>query len=148
MQSQSKILKWSVIIGIVIVANMFINYSLSLVYQEPQYNDFCTQTEITSPSANIVCSNNYTTAENNFQAKVFVTLVSIGVLLIIVSFFLKGNTVLGSAFSLSGIFSLVIASFRYWSSAYGWMRVVILGIALIALIYLALRKFKNETLRP
>ncbi len=76
------------------------------------------------------------------------TLVAVGVILIIVSFFLKTNAVVSTSFSLSGILTLVIASFRYWSSAYGWMRVVILGIALIALIYLAMRKFKNETIRP
>jgi len=149
MQNQSKLLKWSLIIGIVIVTNMFINYSLSLIYQEPQYNDFCPQTDIIAPpSINITCSNNYTAAENNFQAEVFMTLVAVGVILIIVSFFLKTNAVVSTSFSLSGILTLVIASFRYWSSAYGWMRVVILGIALIALIYLAMRKFKNETIRP
>ncbi len=148
MKSQSKILKWSLIIGIVIVANMFINYSLSLVYNEPQYNDFCPQTDVVTPqSSDVICSNNYTIAENNYQAEVFGTLVAIGVILIIVSFFLKGNTVVSLSLSLSGILTLVIASFRYWSSAYGWARVVILGLALIALIYLALRKFKNETVR-
>ncbi len=151
MQSQSKILKWSVILGIVIVANLFINYSLSLAYSEPSYNDFCPQTYGVSPadiSQQNICSDNFTTAENNYQAKVFGTLVVIGAVLIIVSFFLKINSVVSTSLSLSGILALVIASFRYWSSAYGWVRVIILGLALIALIYLAMRKFKNENLRP
>jgi hypothetical protein len=41
MQPQSKVLKWSLIIGIVIVLNMFFNYALSLVYKNPKYEAFC-----------------------------------------------------------------------------------------------------------
>ncbi len=44
MNNQSKILKWSVIIGIVIVLNMFFNYALSLVYKEPAYDVYCPNT--------------------------------------------------------------------------------------------------------
>lgn len=36
---KSPLLKWSLIVGIVIVLNMFFNYALSLVYKEPQYPD-------------------------------------------------------------------------------------------------------------
>lgn len=148
MQNQSKILKWSLILGIVIVTNLFINYSVSLVLTEPSYNDFCPQTLTNPQSTDITCSNNYTTAVNNYNAKVFVTLVAVGVILIVISFFTKANAVLGTALSFSGVLSLVIASFRYWSSAFGWVRVLILGVALVALVYLAVRKFKNEAIRP
>ena len=41
MQTQSKVLKWSLIIGIVIVINMFFNYTLSLVYKSPVFENFC-----------------------------------------------------------------------------------------------------------
>jgi hypothetical protein len=41
MQTQSKVLKWSLIIGIVIVLNMFFNYALSLVYKNPKFEIFC-----------------------------------------------------------------------------------------------------------
>lgn len=41
MQTQSKVLKWSLIIGIVVVLNMFFNYALSLVYKNPLYETFC-----------------------------------------------------------------------------------------------------------
>lgn len=148
MQSQSKTLKWSLILGIVIVANLFINYSLSLVYNEPNYNDFCPQAYAATPAdaaQETICSNDYQTAFDNFQADVFGTLVAIGVILVIASFFLKTNIVVSTALSLSGILTLVIASFRYWSSAYGWVRVLILGIALVALIYLAVKKFSKKT---
>jgi hypothetical protein len=41
MQTQSKVLKWSLIIGIVIVINLFFNYTLSLIYKSPNYEAFC-----------------------------------------------------------------------------------------------------------
>jgi len=44
MQTQSKVLKWSLIIGIVIVLNLFFNYTLSLVYSEPDYEAYCPNT--------------------------------------------------------------------------------------------------------
>ena len=46
MNNQSKILRWSVIIGIIIVLNLFFNYTLSLVYGAPEFEDFCPQTQI------------------------------------------------------------------------------------------------------
>jgi len=41
---QSKVLKWSLIIGIVIVLNLFFNYVLSLAYKHPIYENFCPNT--------------------------------------------------------------------------------------------------------
>lgn len=46
MQTQSKILKWSVISGIVIVLNLFFNYTLSLIYKSPDYNLFCPTSQV------------------------------------------------------------------------------------------------------
>lgn len=40
-EQKSKVLKWSLIIGMVIVLNLFFNYALSLAYNSPEYNDFC-----------------------------------------------------------------------------------------------------------
>ncbi|MFZ2205759.1 MAG: hypothetical protein WAV23_04185 [Minisyncoccia bacterium] len=41
METQSKVLKWSLIIGIIIVINMFFNYALSLAYKHPVFETFC-----------------------------------------------------------------------------------------------------------
>jgi hypothetical protein len=46
MNTQSKVLKWSLIIGIVIVINLFFNYALSLVYKSPDYNDYFSQPQV------------------------------------------------------------------------------------------------------
>ena len=44
METQSKVLKWALVVGIVIVINMFFNYTLSLVYKNPKYETFCPNT--------------------------------------------------------------------------------------------------------
>jgi hypothetical protein len=41
METPSKVLKWSLIVGIVIVLNLFFNYALSLAYKNPKYETFC-----------------------------------------------------------------------------------------------------------
>ncbi len=87
-------------------------------------------------------------AQAVYDRNIFVALVSMGVILIAASLLSKTNLVLDTALSLAGVLSLIIASFRYWSSAYEWMKVLILAIALITLVTFALRKFKNEKVRP
>ncbi|MGB8816165.1 MAG: hypothetical protein WCC74_02990 [Minisyncoccia bacterium] len=47
----SPVIKWSLVVGIVIVLNLFFNYLISLVYKAPEYNNFCKQEQI-MPVAN------------------------------------------------------------------------------------------------
>src|SRR5205085_1290480 len=43
---QSRVLKWSIIIGIIIVLNLFFNYSLSLFYKAPVYESYCPNPQV------------------------------------------------------------------------------------------------------
>ena len=43
---QNTVTKWSVILGIIIVLNLFFNYTLSLVYESPKYEVFCPQSQV------------------------------------------------------------------------------------------------------
>jgi hypothetical protein len=45
-QKKSKFLKGALIIGIVIVLNLFFNYALSLIYPAPDYNTFCPTSQV------------------------------------------------------------------------------------------------------
>jgi hypothetical protein len=45
-QQKSKVLKWSLIIGITIVLNMFFNYALSVAYHSPEYTDYCKNEQV------------------------------------------------------------------------------------------------------
>jgi hypothetical protein len=180
-QKQSVFIKWSFIIGIVIVLNLFFNYAASLIFSEPQYDQFCKQEQIVKqvydqntclneggqwtgyavpaiekmPNGETLsvkgycnpyftCHQDYDTARKNYDRSIFITLVVLGVLCIGLSLFLKGNNVLGTALSFGGVLSLIIASMRYWSYADNILKVIILGVALVLLIVIAMRKFKDR----
>ena len=46
MQEKSKLLKWALVIGIVIVLNLLFNYAISLFYKEPDYNVYFSQPQV------------------------------------------------------------------------------------------------------
>ncbi len=184
METQSKVLKWSLIIGIVIVLNLFFNYGLSLVYKQPDYNAYFVQEQVIEPiivkekclevggqwnegDARYSGPNNYAkpvpsmpqkgycdpnftkqqelnAAQKVYDRNVFITLVLLGALCVVLGNFLKGNMVIGYALSLGGVLSFIVASMRYWNSADKLIRVIILAIALAVLIWVAMKKFKDQ----
>lgn len=182
METQSKVLKWSLIIGIVIVLNLFFNYALSLIYKQPDYNSFCPNTsqvviqpknqnecvnqggqwvengyygkpapvpvEIIQPAGycdlQFTCRQNFDTAQKAYDRNVFITLVLLGAICVALGSFLKGNIVLGYSLSFAGVLSFIIASMRYWGSADKLIKVIILAIALAILVWVAMKKFKDQ----
>lgn len=170
---ENKILKWALILSIVIVANLFFNYALSLTLNSPDHDEYCPfektsqviETKeacqqadgiwnpVPSVEKNVKpagycdlyskCNNSYEEAAKVYEQKVFIALVVIGVVVLVASFFVGTNPVLGSAFALVAVLDFVIASIRYWQYSNELLKVGILFIALVALIYLAVRKFKN-----
>ena len=179
METQSKVLKWSLIIGIVIVLNLFFNYALSLAYKQPLYEVFCPNTsqvvkaldnknecvaaggqwnennyyqpapvEKTAPKGycdqQFTCRNDFEAAQKVYNRNVFITLVILGAICVAVGSFLRANMLISIALSLAGVLSFVIASVRYWSSADDLIKVIILAIALSILVWVAVKKFKNQ----
>ncbi len=49
MEPKPKFFKWALIIGIVIVLNLFFNYSISLFYKAPDYNVYVPQQQVIEP---------------------------------------------------------------------------------------------------
>lgn len=177
LKKYSPITKWSLVIGIVIVINLFFNYAISLIYDAPKYEDYCKPEQVieavttkdacvakggqwdenyygkpvvvgetVSPgycNLQFTCQNEFEADRQVYERNVFVTLVVLGIILVVVSFILSFNSVLSISASLGGILSVIIASVRYWAEADNWLRVIILFIALVVLIYLAVRRFKN-----
>lgn len=173
METQSKVLKWALILGIVIVLNLFFNYTLSLIYKHPNYEAFCPVSQVIKPieseaaclevggqwnanvypdaktgvkgycDPNFTCANNYYEAQKVYDRNVFITLVILGALSVAAGSFLAYNLVLSQALSLGGVLSFIIASMRYWGSANDFIRVIILALALLILGYVAVKKFKG-----
>ena len=160
--------------AIVIVSNIFFSYSISLVYPSPVYNDFCKQNQVnpalndetsctgvggqwnaipqkTSEGVNgycnteFTCSKNYENAITPYEKNVFIILVVIGAVLLVLGLLTSlGGAILTLSMSWSGVLSLIVASIRYWSYASNWLQVLILFLALLALVYVAVKKFNQQ----
>jgi len=179
METKPKVLKWALIIGILVVLNLFFNYAISLFYKEPEYNDYFPQSQVVEPITNkeeclkvggqwtqgpapkdrytvptpagysqvaSYCDPNFTkqqefsNAQKIYQRNIFIILIVLGVISLIWGAFLA-NEIVTLGLSWGGVLSLIIASMRYWSTADNFIKVLILGFALVALIWLAIKKF-------
>lgn len=49
METRPKFLKWALVMGIVIVLNLFFNYTISLFYKEPDFNSYFSRQQIIEP---------------------------------------------------------------------------------------------------
>ncbi|MCX6754049.1 MAG: hypothetical protein NTV03_03280 [Candidatus Nomurabacteria bacterium] len=85
---------------------------------------------------------NYDAARKVYEKKVFITLISLGVISLIAGGFIS-ISILSIAFAWGGVLSLIIASMRYWSQADNLAKVIILALALGILIWLAVKKFNK-----
>jgi len=179
------ILKWALIIGIVIVTNLFAAYAIDVVYDEPDYTAFCEEKQVQEvyrtqdacvqaggqwtpsiekydPSTgraipvmegeetttgycdpDFTCRQGYQDALSLYQRNVFIILSVLGVLLIIGSLFIAQIEAVSLGLSFAGVLSLIIGTIRYWSNMDEYLRVIVLGIALAALIWIGIKKFKN-----
>ena len=92
---------------------------------------------------NYTNQNNFNEAQKTYNRNVFIILVILSIISLgLGSFFV--NPILGPAFSWGGVLSLIIASMRYWSDANDLFRVIILGLALGILIWVAVKKFGKQ----
>jgi hypothetical protein len=168
MEQNTQVLKWSLIIGIVIVLNLFFNYALSVIYKAPDFNEVCKaalevqpittsqaclnvggkwNAEVTPENrdfncnATFTCQQTYEAQREVYERNAFITRVALGVAILIASFFMLGNLVIAYGLALGGVLSFLIASVSYWSSANDIIKLIILALALAALIFLAAKKY-------
>lgn len=178
-KKQSSIIKWTLIVGIMIVVNLFITYLVDVIYPAPEFTDFCPEQQvnraieteaacleiggqwnenieaknitpqITVPvpagycDATYTCGKQYEETMKVYNRNVFVVFIIAGILLLIGSVFLKGAEAVSFGLSFGGVLALIIGSVRYWSDMDDILRVILLGIALAGLIYVAWKKFKD-----
>jgi hypothetical protein len=175
METKPKIFKWALIVGIIIVLNLFFNYTISLFYKEPDYNTYFPQSQVVQPittqegclkvggqwiegyngvpvpsigssqttsycNPDFTKQQEYNNAQQVYQRNIFILLVVLGVFSLIAGVCIS-NEIITLGLSWGGVLSLIIASMRYWSTADNFIKVLILGFALIALFWLAVRKF-------
>ncbi|MDB5195239.1 MAG: protein of unknown function with transrane region [Parcubacteria group bacterium] len=89
------------------------------------------------------CQKPYQDASQQRQMKVFTLMVGFGVLAIIVGVLPLGSAIVSTGLSYGGVLALIIGSAQYWSEAGNWLRLGISALALIALIYIGIRRFRD-----
>ncbi|MDB4984319.1 MAG: protein of unknown function with transrane region [Patescibacteria group bacterium] len=147
----SKLFAWALGIAIVIVANLFFNYAIALVYSEPMYETYCPVQQVQAaayPDQKVTdyyaaCQKDFNTAQSIYNRNVFVILVILGIATVAVAAFIK-NEILSAGFSWAGVLALVIAAVRYWSNANNVFKVIILALALGLLVWIAVKKFSID----
>jgi hypothetical protein len=181
------LLKWALIIGIVIVLNLFFYFAIKLVYDEPKFEDFCQTKQVniqpegekacveaggawnanpnekfapvavpaniegqTKPvmingycDTNYTCQKEFETARDLYNRNVFLVLVTLGIISLVAGLLLAFNAVISIGLSYGGILSFIIGTIRYWSAMDDYLRVIILGLTLVVLIWLGVKKFKD-----
>jgi len=90
------------------------------------------------------CRQEYDDARKLYKRNVFVALIVLGTLTLVASFVLRAIAVIAPALAMGGVLTLFIASVRYWSEMQDYLRVIILGIALVALLWAGVKKFKDR----
>ena len=172
-------IKWGIILGIVILANVFLTYLVRVIYHEPEFEDFCVEEQVVEPITNreaclsaggqwhepdpsepipagmenrvgycdehYTCSEEYDDARALYNRNLFLIFTVVGAILLLVSTQLSGVSVVSTGISLAGVLALIIGSVRYWSDMDDLLRVGVSGVALVALIALAWKKFKDIT---
>ena len=155
-------------IAIAIVSLLFVIYGINTFYKAPEMNDFCAnvsfRVEVEECTENDIdcfcgvkndddlctklnpeydkCMQNFNNARDNFNMVIFIVMSIIGSLMVLGSFFIKHDTVSFGIMG-GGILSILIGVLRNWSNVQDWMRFIILGVILAALVWIGYNKIKD-----
>ncbi len=162
-----KFVRWAVLLGIVVVLNIFFLSASSFIFSEPKYESFCkTHNEaLTTPESCVgaegswvagspktsegycdlysKCQPLYDAAQKDYALKAFVLLIVLAVLSFAAGMIPFGSSIVSSGLSYGGVVTFIIASAQYWSQAHEIVRLSISLLALIALLYLGIKRFKD-----
>ncbi len=170
-QNPSSVIKWAFVIGITLLANLFVAYLTQALYPAPKYENFCPQSLtgqfINTPAecvevggewypdtsietkgycnSTATCQREYMSVQEVYTRNVFIVFVVFGALLLVASAFLSMVPVIALGSSFAGVLAFVIGSIWHWSAMQEWLRVIVLGVALVGVVYLAWKKFGSTT---
>ncbi len=89
------------------------------------------------------CQPLYDEARQEYEMYAFVIIIGLGVLSIIGGVIPMGSSIVSSGLSYGGVLALIIGAAGYWDQAGNLLRLLISVIALGALLYVGIRRFKD-----
>ena len=178
-----KFVRWAVMLGIVIVLNLFFVVARSVILPAPQYEDYCRSaarvqnapqnpqtceaadgiwTDLSGPTApkalsgptpaiapqgycdlTAKCQPLYDAAYQKYKLYSFIIELGLGILAIIVGVAPLGSSIVSTGLSYGGVLAFVIAAAQYWTEAGDLLRLGISFVALAALLYIGLKRFRD-----
>jgi hypothetical protein len=176
----------NIIIGVIIavVFVMFCAYGTKLIYEAPNYEDFCNYTSFMPPeklpvtnctipgTINIKtqecynnkgtpvpifdekgcqidvncdhCQQEYDKAEEKYSKNLFIISIVFSIIIISVAAFLIKVESVSGGWMFGSLMYIIYGTGRYWRFMNDWLRFIILGIALIILIYIGYRLARRK----
>lgn len=89
------------------------------------------------------CQPLYDDARSTYEMYSFVIMVGLGILSLIVGVLPLGSSIVSAGLSYGGVLALIVAATGYWGNAENLLRLTIAVIALGALLYIGLKRFKD-----
>jgi hypothetical protein len=84
------------------------------------------------------------TNSNSYENNIYLGALVFGIILLVISMFIRGVLAVSVGLSLAGVFLLVSGIFHFWADISGLSRIAILSVGLAVIIYLAIKKLKSE----
>jgi len=168
--TKSKLVIFSVAVAFVSV--FFFAYAVQAFYPAPQYEDFCSGyedrikinnefacldvggswTDYERDSLNMEisgycdidyqCREDYEMTRNPYERNVFFANIIIGIVVFVVAFFL-GIEAVSSGLMGGAVMLIVYGSIRYWGELSDVWRTLMLGVALMVLVWLGYKKLSS-----
>ncbi len=159
--------------ALAIVLALFIGYAQHTFFPSPKYEDFCPQKQVQpvyteetcvvaggqwNPSLcapdgkdctpgqcypDFTCQKEHSAASDAYGKKAFTVLIIASVVVFILGFVLSGVAVIGNGIMGGAILEMIYASIRFWGNIGEYWRLIVLGVALVALIFVGYRTFKK-----
>jgi hypothetical protein len=174
-----KFVRWAIVLGIVVVLNIFFVVVRALVFPAPQLADYC-PAAINPPVVNTAaqcdaaggvwteygplaaspaqtgpkapngycdfyakCQPIFDAANSKYELYAFVLSLTLGLIAVVAGIFPLGSSIVSSGLSYGGVVAFIVGSASYWGEAGNWVRLIISVIALGALIYIGLKRFRD-----
>lgn len=90
------------------------------------------------------CSPGFDEAMKEFQLYAFSIMIGLGVLALVCGVIPMGSSIVSTGLSYGGVLALIIAAANYWGEAGSLLKLGMSLIALIALISIGVRRFKDK----
>ena len=138
--------------GIFIVYMLVLAQGIETFYPSPDYEDFCQLPLDLEPRTepfplkepDLACEQEFSDARDAWSKNVFIIALIIGIVTLIVGYFVLSAEPVGSALIASGIGAIFYASVTNWRNFTDVWRFLLLLLAFVFLVWLALRLNKKK----